>query len=119
MLRQAINLNTSTPKALKPQNPAQNQLPELETLLCERVKEGGDVHSVLSALHYFKDHDSQEYWYSTFRKQYQERSIFESLQRVFITAFAVLGMIVVFDRVFNPTTTTSNNPNPPSIQKSN
>ncbi|MBD2254725.1 hypothetical protein [Nostoc parmelioides] len=119
MLKQAINLNTSTPKALKPQNPAQNQLPELETLLCERVKQGGDVHSVLSALHYFKDHDSQEYWYSTFRKQYQERSTFESLQRVFMTAFAVLGMVIVFDRLFNPPTPISNNHNPPYIEKSN
>lgn len=119
MLKQAIDLNTSTPKALKPQNLVQNQIPQLETLLCERVKQGEDIYPIISVLNYFKDNESEEYWHNTFRKKYQERSTFESLQRVFITSFAVLGMVVLFDRAFNAPTNASNNPSPPSIQKSN
>lgn len=119
MLKQAIDLNTFAPKVLKGENAAPNQIQELETLLCERVKQGEDVEPIVHALEYFKSNDSEQYWYNTFRRKYQERSTFESLQRVVITAFAVLGMVVVFDRVFNAPTNASNNPSPPSIQKSN
>lgn len=75
---------------------------KLEILLCQKAQHGEDVSGVIQALDYFQAVDNERHWQKTYAKQAQERETFQSLQKVIIVAFAILGMICFFDRVLNP-----------------
>jgi len=88
---------------------------QLEILLFQKAQRGEDVSPCIEALSYFNEKNSRadlldKIWSDTIK----EKSAMNTLQRVAITAFAILGMIGVFNGVF-----TRHNPaavNPPSVQ---
>ncbi len=77
------------------------QKEELENLLYYKAKQGQDVGPILQALYYF---DSKNMTKNQLEKMWteaiKERSVFNSLQKVVITAFAILGMIALFNGWF-------------------
>ncbi|MBW4558069.1 MAG: hypothetical protein KME59_19475 [Trichormus sp. ATA11-4-KO1] len=91
---------------------------KLEILLCQKAQQGDDVSSLIEALGYFKNTQNEQQWQKIVRRQTQEQLTFDSLQRILITAFAVLGVICFFDKVLNPTESITNRNNPTqSIEK--
>lgn len=93
----------------------EKRLEQLEILLYQKAQRGEDVTPCVEALCYFTQKNNQiatldKIWSDTIK----ERSALNALQRVAITAFAILGMIGVFNGAF-----TRHNPaavNPPSVQ---
>ncbi|RCJ42436.1 hypothetical protein A6770_34840 [Nostoc minutum NIES-26] len=93
---------------------SQERQEQLEILLCQKAQQGEDVSFCTEALYYFlyKHRDSDtlgKIWSDTVK----ERSVFNSVQRVAITTFAILGMIAVFNGVFRTA-----NPSPAVIAPS-
>ncbi|MCC5619723.1 hypothetical protein LC605_32840 [Nostoc sp. CHAB 5836] len=89
---QLQNIDFSTPDARKEQ---------LEILLCQKVQKGDDTSSCIQALQYltWKERTSdqlQKVWTEAIK----ERSVFNAIHWVIITAFAILGMIAFFNGVF-------------------
>jgi hypothetical protein len=82
---------------------SQERQEQLEILLCQKAQQGEDVSVCTEALYYFlykhTDSSSQNKIWNEIAK---ERSVFNSLQRVAITAFAILGMIAVFNGAYQP-----------------
>lgn len=96
----------------------QGRKEQLEILLFQRVQAGENIESCIQALHYlnWKDRTSdqlQKVWTEVAK----EKSAFNSLQRVVITAFAILGMIAFFNGAFKPgTSQTEIAPSPSGIE---
>jgi hypothetical protein len=82
--------------------PQAQQKEELENLLYYKAKQGQDVGPILQALYYF---DSKNMTKNQLEKMWteaiKERSVFNSLQKVVITAFAILGMIALLNGLFS------------------
>ena len=77
---------------------------ELEILLYQKVRNGEDVTPCLDALYYLNSTDTKlEQFQQMWTQVAQERSVFNSFQRVIITAFAILGMIAFLDQAFKST----------------
>jgi hypothetical protein len=104
------NIDLSTPERRQEQ---------LEILLYQKAQKGEDVSPLIEALYYLtsrqaKDDQLQKMWNEVLK----ERSVFNSFQRVIITAFAALGMIAFFNGVFlksgEPSQAVTN---PPTVQQ--
>ncbi|MFN6496326.1 MAG: hypothetical protein RMX65_004700 [Nostoc sp. DedQUE01] len=79
----------------------QNRRESLETLVFQKLEQGEDPTQAIAFLTYLKNTELEKEQHKRLRQEAQEKSVFSSLQRVMITAFAILGMIAFFDRVFN------------------
>jgi hypothetical protein len=112
MLQQTI-ASRDKPKVIKPVSKVEN----LEMLLVEKVQRGEDVTGTIQALEYFQSSSNDQYCHKMYYSQTKERQTFESVQRVIITAFAILGMIVFLAKVHNPSANLLNQLPPLSIQK--
>lgn len=80
---------------------SQSRQEQLEILLFQKALIGEDVSFCIEALSYFNQKNKQidtldKIWSDTVK----ERSVFNSLQRVAVTVFAILGMIAVFNGAF-------------------
>ncbi|MBD6621248.1 hypothetical protein FNW02_37555 [Komarekiella sp. 'clone 1'] len=78
-----------------------NSREDLEALVFNKLYSGEDPTQAIAFLSYLKNTELEKEQHKQLRQEAQEKSIFSSLQRVMITAFAILGMIAFFDRVFN------------------
>lgn len=97
---QALNgTHTQLPKT---NLPSPQQLEEqLENLLYQKVQKGEDVSPCLEVLYYLGSKQTkQDQFQQMSAEVIKERSAFNSLQRVIITAFAILGMIAFFNGAF-------------------
>ncbi|MDM9385686.1 hypothetical protein QUB80_34080 [Chlorogloeopsis sp. ULAP01] len=72
----------------------------LEILLCQKVQRGEDTSQCMQALHFFRDKAVEQQLYKLQLQQKKEQATFNSLQRVVVTAFAILGLIAFFNGVF-------------------
>ncbi|MDF5739721.1 hypothetical protein [Nostoc sp. S13] len=93
------------------------QKEQLENLLYQKVQQGEDISPCIEALYYLASKQTTEdqlqvMWAEVVR----ERSAFNSLQRVIITAFAILGMIAFFNGAFR-SVKPSAAANPPAAQQ--
>ncbi|MBE9036598.1 hypothetical protein [aff. Roholtiella sp. LEGE 12411] len=79
----------------------QNRRENLEALVFEKLHSDEDPTQAIAFLTYLKNADLEKEQRRRLQQEVQEKSAFNSLQRVMITAFAILGMIAFFDRVFN------------------
>ncbi|RCJ19085.1 hypothetical protein A6770_32410 [Nostoc minutum NIES-26] len=116
MLRPTITRSLNGSKAFTLEQKGNDQ-EKLEMLLYEKAQRGEDVSQILQALNYFRNTNNEEYWLKIFKRQTQEKLTFESLQRVIITAFAILGIIVFFAKVQNPSSNILKQSHSNSIQK--
>jgi hypothetical protein len=76
---------------------------QLEVLLCQKAQQEEDVSSCIQALEYLTGKEQRsdslkKIWNETLK----ERSVFNAVQRVAITSFAILGMIAVLNGVLQP-----------------
>jgi len=113
MLQQTIG-SWDKPKVI---NPAVSQVENLEMLLVEKAQRGEDVTGTIQALEYFQSSKNDQYWHKIYYGQTKERQTFETVQRVIITAFAILGIIIFLAKVQNPSANLLNQLPPKSIQK--
>lgn len=113
MLQQTI-ASRDKPKVIKP---TVSQVENLEMLLVEKAQRGEDVAGTIKALEYFQNSSNDQYCHKIYYSQTKERQTFESVQRVIITAFAILGMIIFLAKVQNPSANLLNQLPPKSIQK--
>ncbi|WGV29052.1 hypothetical protein [Halotia branconii] len=101
------NIDLSTPERRQEQ---------LEILLCQKAQKGEDVSPLIEALYYLTSAQTKE---DQFKKVWnevvKEKSVFNSFQRVIITAFAVLGMIAFFNGVFKSNEPSQAVVNPPAV----
>ncbi len=96
----------------------QHQKEQLESLLYQKVQRGEDVSSLLKVLHYLTSTDTREdQFQKIWAEVIKERSAFNSLQRVIITAFAALGMIAFLNGVLKSGEPTQAVINPPAAQQ--
>jgi hypothetical protein len=89
----------------------ENRKELMEVLICQKAKRGEDITQCLKVLDYLKRRTEENKLYDILAQEVRERSIFNSLQRVCITSFAILGMIAfshgVLSRSQNPTVSNS------------
>ncbi|MCC2692836.1 hypothetical protein [Nodularia sp. LEGE 04288] len=71
----------------------ENRKELMEVLICQKAKRGEDITQCLKVLDYLKRRTGENKLYDILAQEVRERSIFNSLQRVCITSFAILGMI--------------------------
>ncbi|WP_414529394.1 hypothetical protein [Nodularia chucula] len=71
----------------------ENRKELMEVLICQKVKRGEDITQCLKVLDYLKRRTEENKLYDILAQEVKERSVFNSLQRVCITSFAILGMI--------------------------
>ncbi|GAX38839.1 hypothetical protein [Nodularia sp. NIES-3585] len=71
----------------------ENRQELMEALICQKAKKGEDITQCLQVLDYLKRRTEENKLYDILAQEVRERSIFNSLQRVCITSFAILGMI--------------------------
>ncbi|QFS51140.1 hypothetical protein [Nostoc sphaeroides] len=77
------------------------QKERLENLLYHKVQQGEDISPCIEALYYLASKQTtQDQLQVMWAEVIKERSAFNSLQRVIITAFAILGMIAFFNGAF-------------------
>ncbi|MFN6568221.1 hypothetical protein [Dendronalium sp. ChiSLP03b] len=104
-------LNSTHPEQLPDLSTPLRRKEQLEILLCQKVQTGEDISSCMKALQYCKQEETkQDQLQKMWTEVVKERSVFNSLQRVAITVFAILGMIAVFNGAFK-----SKNPSPAVI----
>ncbi|MBW4617200.1 MAG: hypothetical protein KME21_28995 [Desmonostoc vinosum HA7617-LM4] len=75
---------------------------KLETIIYERIQQDKDISQQLQVLTYLTNKDIEQQRYKILKQETQEKLVFGSLQRVFITAFAILGMFAFFERIIKP-----------------
>ncbi|MDB9370637.1 hypothetical protein PN456_17065 [Nodularia spumigena CS-586/05] len=89
----------------------ENRKELMEVLICQKAKRGEDITQCLKVLDYLKTQTEENKLYDILAQEVKERSVFNSLQRVCITSFAILGMIAfshgVLSRSENPTISNS------------
>ncbi|AUB44219.1 hypothetical protein COO91_10442 (plasmid) [Nostoc flagelliforme CCNUN1] len=90
---------------------------QLEALVFQKLKANEDVTQALSFLSYLQSAALEPEQHKRLLQEAQEKSVFGSLQRVLITAFAILGMITFFDRVFNARELSQAGATPPATLK--
>ncbi|MBG1262939.1 hypothetical protein [Nostoc commune] len=92
------------------------QKERLENLLYQKVQQGEDISPCIEALYYLASKQTtQDQLQVMWAEVIKERSAFNSLQRVIITAFAILGMIAFFNGAFR-SVKPSTAANPPAVQ---
>lgn len=107
---------------IQPQKSAESftlsqQKEQLENLLYQKVQKGEDISRILEALNYLTSRDIRENQLQKIWDEVaKERSAFNSLQRVAITAFAILGMIAFFNGAFGRAKPSPAVLNPPPVQ---
>ncbi|MBE9053755.1 hypothetical protein IQ243_25815 [Nostocales cyanobacterium LEGE 11386] len=82
--REWDEIDLSTPESRKER---------MEVLICQKAQKGEDITQCLQVLDYLKRRTGENKLYDILAQQAKERSVFNSLQRVCITSFAILGMI--------------------------
>ncbi|MBD2450487.1 hypothetical protein H6G76_25710 [Nostoc sp. FACHB-152] len=98
---------------------SQERQEQLEILLCQKAQQGEDVSGCTEALYYFlykhRDCDTlTKVWNQTVK----EKSVFNALQRVAITAFSILGMIALFHGAFKDAKPSSSFNAPSGVERS-
>jgi len=77
------------------------QKERLENLLYQKVQQGEDISPCIEALYYLASKQTTEDQLQVvWAEVIKERSAFNSLQRVIITAYAILGMIAFLNGAF-------------------
>ncbi|GEM_PF-3450636 len=80
---------------------SQQRKEQLENLLYQKVQKGEDISPYIQALDYFSSKSTtQDQLQKMWTEVAKERSVFTALQRIIITAFAILGMIAFFNGAF-------------------
>ena len=93
------------------------QKERLENLLYQKVQQGEDISPCIEALYYLASKETtQDQLQVMWAEVIKERSAFNSLQRVIITAFAILGMIAFLNGAFRSVKPSAAVVNPPAVQ---
>ncbi|MBD2565563.1 MULTISPECIES: hypothetical protein [Nostoc] len=93
------------------------QKERLENLLYQKVQQGEDISPCIEALYYLASKQTtQDQLQVMWAEVVRERSAFNSLQRVIITAFAILGMIAFLNGAFRSVKPSAAVVNPPAVQ---
>ncbi|MBD6620468.1 hypothetical protein FNW02_32985 [Komarekiella sp. 'clone 1'] len=95
----------------------QNSREDLEALVFQKLHSGEDTTQAIAFLSYLKSTALEKEQHKRLQQEVQEKSVFNSLQRVMITAFAILGMIAFFDRVFNAQELSKAGVTPPIVER--
>lgn len=88
----------------------ENRKELMEILICQKAKKGEDITQCLKVLHYLKRRTEENKLYDILAQEVKERSVFNSVQRVCITSFAILGMIAFSHGVLSRSQTQTQNP---------
>ncbi|MBW4689937.1 MAG: hypothetical protein KME40_33855 [Komarekiella atlantica HA4396-MV6] len=89
----------------------------LEALVFQKLHSGEDTTQAIAFLSYLKSTALEKEQHKRLQQEVQEKSVFNSLQRVMITAFAILGMIAFLDRVFNAQELSKAGVTPPIVER--
>lgn len=89
----------------------------LETLLCQKVQTNEDIVPTITALVFLRSQFIDQEQRKLKIQQEREKSVFDSLQRVIITSFAILGMIAFFAGAFKAPRTCSSYEKPATIER--
>ena len=101
MTQLQLNPNNGMLDIVSQQQTTQQQRAQLEALLYEKVEQGQDISSCVQALDYLNSKDkTQDQLQKMWTEVVRERSVFNTLQRVVFTAFAILGMIAILNGAF-------------------
>ncbi|MCC5604734.1 hypothetical protein [Nostoc favosum] len=89
----------------------------LEILLCQKVQTGEDPALCEKVLEYLYFSIYQQKLNRIAVQKEKEKSVFASVQQVFITSFAILGMFAFFAAASNKSVVRSSGVIPPAIER--
>jgi len=90
---------------------------QLEILLCQKVQQGQDPALCEQVLNYLYFSIYQQNLHRLAVQKEKEKSVFASLQQVFITSFAILGMFAFLAAASNKSVVLEPGVIPPAIER--